>query len=176
MFTTRLQNNVYNTCIFKKVSWIIRIIWKNFSLYSDSYIKKSSLQYIYSYVIYRIEVSVNYSKTHFNRLKNFLNRSVKLHGYSGSADIEDYKNLEIIQFNQIYERFVFCRLFNYLCVGNNRYLYERFNHAISTIFNLSNNFNISFIHSSKLFCNFHYSKLWNRIPFEKRDFQNILEI
>ena len=138
---------------------------------------------IYSYIIYGIEVWGCSNKTQLNRLKNLLNKAVKLLGYSGSADIEDFKNLQIMQFHQIYERFVLCRLFNYLCLGNNQYFYERFtqynsNHAFNTRFNLSNNFNVPSIHSSKLFYNFHYNaiKLWNGIPSHKRNFQNISEV
>ena len=142
---------------------------------------------VYPFITYAHEVWGKSCITQIKRVKNIMNKCVKLLSINNSSYNADYLKLNLLQFDEVYKFFVLNRLFKYINGRCNNFFKEKTRidsiaHCYSTRNASSGNYNIPQKKSPTTYKSFYYNaiKLWNKIPLSiKRkllqiNFENIL--
>ena len=163
------KDHISNIC--SKISRSYSILFKLSHFIPSQTIKKLYYSMVYPFITYALEVWGKSCKTQIKRVKNVMNKCVKLLSINNSSNNADYLKLNLLQFDEVYKFFVLNRLFKYINNINNNFFKEKaridsITHSYSTRSASSGNYNIPLINSSITYKSFYYNaiKLWNDIP------------
>ena len=111
-----------------------------------------------------------------------MNKCVKLISINCSSKKADYVNLNLFQFDEVYNSFVLIRLYKYINRNDNNFFKEKsrtdsITHPYVTRSASSGNYHIPQINLSIIYKSFYYNavKLWNEIPPSIKNLNSLIK-